>query len=146
MRKYVLTIPKDEHGQPKQLFKINFENNVSKRSTSYQVSARVFWQTGLLPIPRRSFSLNMFGSSPRTNRFGHLLMFLRVLSAFLPMASATTKNGKNLDMLWRLCAVMQNNAAQARPILRRFLLIRRFPIRSIGNASYDPDFATRALA
>src|SRR5437870_13199921 len=30
MRKYVLTIPKDEHGQPKRLFKANFENNVSK--------------------------------------------------------------------------------------------------------------------
>ena len=30
MRKYVLTIPKDEHGQPKRLFKRNFENNVSK--------------------------------------------------------------------------------------------------------------------
>jgi len=30
MRKYVLTIPKDEHGQPKRLFKPNFENNVSK--------------------------------------------------------------------------------------------------------------------
>ena len=30
MRKYILTIPKDEHGQPKQLFKFNLENNVSK--------------------------------------------------------------------------------------------------------------------
>src|SRR5437762_13673725 len=30
MRKYVLTVPKDEHGQPKRLFKANFENNVSK--------------------------------------------------------------------------------------------------------------------
>src|SRR6184192_3815291 len=30
MRKYVLTVPKDEHGQPKRLFKVNFENNVSK--------------------------------------------------------------------------------------------------------------------
>ena len=30
MRKYVLTMPKDEHGQPKPLFKANFENNVSK--------------------------------------------------------------------------------------------------------------------
>jgi len=30
MRKYVLIIPKDEHGQPKQLLKANFENNVSK--------------------------------------------------------------------------------------------------------------------
>src|SRR5204863_6456311 len=30
MRKYVLTMPKDEHGQPKQLFKFNLENNVSK--------------------------------------------------------------------------------------------------------------------
>jgi NAD-dependent DNA ligase len=30
MRNYVLTIPKDDHGQPKRLFKANFENNVSK--------------------------------------------------------------------------------------------------------------------
>jgi hypothetical protein len=46
----------------------------------------------------QSFSLNMFGSLPHTNRFGRLPMFLRVLSAFLPMASATTKNGKNMQL------------------------------------------------
>jgi NAD-dependent DNA ligase len=30
MRKYVLTVSKDDHGQPRQLFKFNFANNVSK--------------------------------------------------------------------------------------------------------------------
>jgi len=30
MRTYVLTTPKDQHGQPRRLFKANFENNVSK--------------------------------------------------------------------------------------------------------------------
>jgi NAD-dependent DNA ligase len=30
MRKYILTVPKDDHGQPRPLFKFNFENNVSK--------------------------------------------------------------------------------------------------------------------
>lgn len=30
MRKYILTTPKDDHGQPIALFKLNLENNVSK--------------------------------------------------------------------------------------------------------------------
>jgi hypothetical protein len=30
MRKYMLTVPKDDHGQPRRLFKFNFENNASK--------------------------------------------------------------------------------------------------------------------
>lgn len=30
MRRYILTTPKDEHGQPKALFRRNFENNVRK--------------------------------------------------------------------------------------------------------------------
>lgn len=30
MRKFILTTPKDEHGQPLQFFKLNLENNVSK--------------------------------------------------------------------------------------------------------------------
>jgi hypothetical protein len=30
MRTYVLTIPKDAHGQPLRLFRANYENNVSK--------------------------------------------------------------------------------------------------------------------
>jgi hypothetical protein len=35
MKTYVLTTPKDAHGQPLRMFKINFENNVRKaRRTS----------------------------------------------------------------------------------------------------------------
>lgn len=129
MRKYVLKIPKDEHGQPKQLFKINFENNVPKAIDQLSGIWSGILADGIVTEAEAKFFTEYVRKFAAYEPVDRLLVFLRVLSAFLPMASATTKNGKNLDMLWRLCAVMQNNAAQARPILRRFLLIRRFPIR-----------------
>ena len=47
-------------------------------------------------MPKHSFSLNTFGSLLLMSRFGRLLMFLRVLSAFLPMASATNEEREEL--------------------------------------------------
>src|SRR5437899_13086894 len=95
MRNYILSTPKDDHGQPIRLFKANLENNVSKAIDQLSGICSGVLADELSAKPKRDSLSITFGSSLHMNQFGHSRIFLSASNVFLPMASATMMSAKN---------------------------------------------------
>ena len=92
MRQYVLVTPKDDHGQPKRLFRANFENNVCKAIDQLSGICSGILADGVVTAAEAAFFADFVRKFAVYEQSGLLLIFLNVSNGSLLIRDATKTN------------------------------------------------------